>query len=153
METLKTNGLTFTYSNKIDPASPLRGEPGNRFAIDPSDPMHAVVQAFEGVQKQAFKEMSVLVTKLSDEVAASSVLAEKAARAKAEQVISEAGVWAADQIRVAGAEAAQATRREEDTLTILVSDVHRAINVFYYSLMFAGGMAGALALAIVWRLI
>ena len=76
--------------------------------IAPDDPLHMVVAAVEGLQRQSLKDLSNLVTKLSDDVAASAVRAENAAQTRAETTISQAGEWTADQIRTAAKEAGEA---------------------------------------------
>lgn len=81
------------------PASPAS-------AIEPGDPAHALLTAVEAMTRQSQRELGVLVSKLAGDIAASSVLAEQAAKAKAEAVITQAGEWAAQRIRDAGHDAA-----------------------------------------------
>src|SRR4051812_16527362 len=78
--------------------------------LDPSDPTFALVKAVDVLQRQALTEMGILVSKLGDDIAATSMAAENAARAKAEQVITQAGEWAAGQIQMAGHNAAAEIR-------------------------------------------
>lgn len=95
----------------IPPVTPdgmpaVHARPGH--ALTPDDPLYAVVAAVTAMQRQAHKELALLVAKQAEDIAATSVLAENAARAKAEMIITQAGEWSAGQIRKAGSDVATA---------------------------------------------
>jgi len=91
--------------------------------IDPDDPLYAVVQAVERLQTQSVAELGGLVRKLSADIAATAVTAEKAAQVKAELVVTQAGEWAAKQIRQAGEDAVKAIAEQRDELIELKQHV------------------------------
>jgi len=108
--------------------------------LDPDDPAHAIIAAFEATQKQSLAELSKLVTKLADDVTASSVLAEQAARAKAEGIITQAGEWTSGQIMAAGRLVSGNIASEREAS---IQHYNTAISTLWTHFVIAGACSGA----------
>lgn len=123
--------------------------------IDPSDPSWAVVNLFDEVHKKTLGEMAALVRALSSEVAASAALAEKSAQKRAEVTISTAGVWAGDQLRKAGSDAAGEVLRETEGLITALQQLNRMLLQLGFICVgicvAAGGLLGLELLRLFWH--
>jgi len=75
-----------------------------RTGIDPSDPILMMATLFEESQKRALDKLGAVMTKAAEDIATTTVLTENSARARCEQIVTEAGRWAGEQIRMAGAD-------------------------------------------------
>ena len=66
------------------------------------------------MQKRSTAEISKMLTEQADQLAAGSVMAENAAKAKAEKIISQGSDWAARKITEAGEKATAAMLAERE---------------------------------------
>jgi glycine/D-amino acid oxidase-like deaminating enzyme len=78
---------------------------GPKFRLDPADPILIVATIFEELQKKALTRLGAVVTDAAEQIATTTVLTENSARARSETIVNEAGRWAGEQIRTAGADA------------------------------------------------
>jgi malonyl CoA-acyl carrier protein transacylase len=81
-------------------------EQKHRVRFDYHDPVFVLGTIAEEVTKEMMAAMGKIVSDAADQMATSNVLAETNARAKAETIVTEAAKWGAEQIRMAGADAA-----------------------------------------------
>lgn len=77
------------------------------FEVDPSDPLLVVAKMFKANTADALAQLSKVVTDAADQIATTTVLSENNARARSEKIVTEGAKWAAEQIRMAGTDAAK----------------------------------------------
>ena len=75
--------------------------------LDRHDPIFMLVTVNEAMQKEAIASLAKIVTDTSDQMATAAILAENAARARSERIVTETAKWSSEQIRLAGADAAK----------------------------------------------
>jgi hypothetical protein len=75
--------------------------------LDASDPVFIIASIFEGQTKEAQAALSKIVAEAAEQMAATIVLSDNAARARAETIVTESARWAGEQIRLAGSDAAK----------------------------------------------
>lgn len=127
---------------KPHPARPLVPH-----TLTPDDPLYIVVTEVKAVMQQERRELAKLVEKLAEDIAATSVLAEQAARAKAEAIITQAGEWGSTAISKAGADVVATLLAER-----MVHDVNHGtfLSRLWWSVVVAallgGGWVAGLAL-------
>jgi hypothetical protein len=79
----------------------------NAASLDPSDPAYVIAALFHTTVNDALAAMAKTVADAAQEIDKTIVLAENAARARSETIVTEAARWSSEQIRTAGAEAAK----------------------------------------------
>jgi hypothetical protein len=70
--------------------------------LDPADPIFLLATVAAELNKESREEFQRMAAELSDQVSTALVLADTAARARSERLITEAAKWSSDQIRTAG---------------------------------------------------
>ena len=115
------------------------------FPIATDDPAYQIVVAAKEIQAEGLKQLGAIVQRCSDDVAATCAVAEKAARVRAETVITQAGEWAAQRIHSAGESAAMSVCNETDTLRNLADDLRYTLRwCVIFSAVTAAIAAGSL---------
>jgi hypothetical protein len=132
---------------RLRPGRPVAAPGPVHPGFTPDDPLYAVIAAVGAMQQQAHRELGGMVSKLAEDVAASAVLAENAARAKAEMIVTQAGEWAGETIRAAGQEVVTALLAERAVREIN-HDIRqsRLIWLVLGAAVIGGGWVGGLTL-------
>jgi hypothetical protein len=120
----------------------------HRSAFDPADPIFLVGKIVEDaagdVQTKTLAEVGKLLAGFADQIATASVLAETAAKTRAETTVTAAAQWAADHLKAAGIDAGQrAARPLEEALEQAAQAARRATIAAWVS-----GMAAVTATGI-----
>ena len=88
--------------------------------LDQHDPMFMLVTVNEAMQKEAIASLTKIVTDASDQIATAAVLAENAAHARGERLLSAGAKMGSEQIQAAGD---AATRRVVSEVKELLEQV------------------------------
>jgi len=80
-------------------------EQKHRIKLEPTDAVFLLATISDAIQKETLERVGAVVTEAAEQIATTTVLTENSARARCETVVTEAGRWAGEQIRTAGADA------------------------------------------------
>jgi len=83
-------------------------EQKHRIRLDPHDAVFLLATISEELQKETLERVGAVVTEAAEQIATTTVLAENSARGRCETIVTEAGRWAGEQIRLAGADSGKA---------------------------------------------
>jgi hypothetical protein len=120
------------------------------FRVSPDDPIWSLGAVAEDLNKETITQIQKMLTEQLDQISASNVQAENAAKARGEKLINEGTAWAAQKIREAGdAAAAKFNSEVEKALADAKKQMDRAIMAIWMAAA-AAACAAIGTVAVLW---